>query len=407
LLKKAFGLTLAIVLTGGSDLQTGAAPEPQSTTQSSPQRARSRAAVPHASRGAGLADGTAAPHRTRAHRSRRRYSPWRVNSFADPGALDNPVGEDPVVRQVALEALGNWNGSVVVVDPNNGRVLTIVNQKVALQNAFTPCSTFKPVVALAGLKEGIISPETELRAEARLRPYGHHGRIGLTEALAHSSNVFFSRLGLMLGFRRLAEYAREFGLGQRVGWDIPDENPGRFPAEAPREGGVGMVAYEGLRVDVTLLQMAAIASAIANGGTLYVLQYPRTPEQIAEFQPRVRRRLDDLAPYIPHVKEGMAAAVLYGTGRFAYDPEVDIYGKTGTCSENGVRLGWFVSYEGVQQPKYVVVVLLRGGRPMYGPHAAEIAGRLYRGLRQKELEGSRAAVTPTERQRYIPGIGRP
>lgn len=392
MLKKAVGLAVALVLTGGSDLRSGAAPGPEA--HSSPHHAYSGAAVRHASRGAGLTGKTTAPHRGRAHRPRRHYSPWRVNSFADPGALDNPAGEDPVVRQVALEALGNWNGSVVVVDPNSGRILTIVNQKVALQNAFTPCSTFKPVVALAGLKEGIISPATELRAEARLRPYGRHGRIALTEALAHSSNVFFSRLGLMLGFRRLAEYAYEFGLGQKVGWDIPDESPGRFPAEAPREGGVGMVAYEGLQVDVTLLQMAAIASAIANGGTLYVLQYPRTAEQIAEFQPRVRRRLDDLAPYIPHVKEGMAAAVLYGTGRFAYDPEVDIYGKTGTCSENGVRLGWFVSYEGVEQPKYVVVVLLRGGRPMYGPHAAEIAGRLYHGLRQKELEGARAAVTP-------------
>jgi beta-lactamase class D len=76
--------------------------------------------------------------------------------------------------------------------------------------------------------------------------------------------------------------------------------------------------------------------------------------------------------------------VLYGTGRSAYDPDLSIYGKTGTCSENGARLGWFVSYAGEVQPEYVVVVLLRGGRMMYGPHAAEIAGHFYRGLMLKE-----------------------
>jgi cell division protein FtsI/penicillin-binding protein 2 len=317
-----------------------------------------------------------------------------VSSFADPGAFDNPAGEDPFVRQVVLEALGNWNGSVVVVDPNNGRILSIVNQKVALEAAFTPCSTFKPVVALAALKEGIISPDTELRAESRLRAYGHHGRINLTEALAHSSNVFFLKLGQMLGFPRLSEYALEFGLGQKAGWEIPDEVTGRFPSQPPKEGGVGLVAYEGLQVDVTLLQMAAICSAIANGGTLYELQYPRTPEDVARFEPRVRRRLDNLAPYIPQIKQGMAAAVLYGTGRFAYDPQLDIYGKTGTCSEGGVRLGWFVSYAGQQQAQFVVVVLLRGGRPMYGPHAAEIAGQLYHRLYQREQEAARAHYTP-------------
>jgi beta-lactamase class D len=76
--------------------------------------------------------------------------------------------------------------------------------------------------------------------------------------------------------------------------------------------------------------------------------------------------------------------VLYGTGRSAYDPDLSIYGKTGTCSENGARLGWFVSYASELQSQYVVVVFLRGGRMMYGPHAAEIAGHFYRDLMQKE-----------------------
>jgi cell division protein FtsI/penicillin-binding protein 2 len=101
--------------------------------------------------------------------------------------------------------------------------------------------------------------------------------------------------------------------------------------------------------------------------------------------------LGDLAKFFPGVKQGMAEAVIYGTGRLAYSPDEQIYGKTGTCSEDGARLGWFVSYANEQQPKYVVVVLLRGGRMMFGPHAAEIAGRVYRELRQREQNTTQAS----------------
>lgn len=292
-----------------------------------------------------------------------------------------------MIRQAAIQALGNWNGAVVVVDPNTGRILSIVDQKLALTGAFTPCSTFKPVVALAALKEGIISPQTELRVFGR-------ARMNLTEALAHSNNVFFGKLGQMLGFARVSEYAHEFGLGERAGWDIPDESPGRFPSAPPQEGGVAQLTWLGQDIEITPLQLAAIVSAIANGGTLYYLQYPRTSEELAQFEPKVRRRLDGLDDYFTDVKRGMEAAVLYGTARSAHDPEEQIFGKTGTCSEDGARLGWFGSYSNESRPKYVVVVLLRGGRMMFGPHAAEIAGKLYRDLyeKQKTLQAVRPSV---------------
>jgi len=300
-----------------------------------------------------------------------------LSSYGDPSADDNPAGDDPVVRQAALDALGNLNGSVVVVDPNTGRILSIVNQKLALSSGFTPCSTFKPVVALAALREGIITPNTKLYV-------GNRMRVDLTDALARSNNPFFRKLGEMLGFKRITEYAHEFGLGEKAGLDIPGESAGRYPSAPPQQGGVGFFAYCGTDMEVTPLQMAAVISTIANGGTLYALQYPRSPEEVAAFQPVVRRRLDDLAAYIPQIRDGLAATVLYGTGRSAYDPDLSIYGKTGTCSENGARLGWFVSYAGELQPQDVIVVFLRGGRMMYGPHAAEIAGHIYRDLIQKE-----------------------
>ncbi|MFB3921393.1 MAG: penicillin-binding transpeptidase domain-containing protein [Terriglobia bacterium] len=324
--------------------------------------------------------------RTVRRRARRR-NPWRISSYGDPAAEDNPAGEDPLVREAALEAMGKWNGSVVVVDPNSGRILSIINQPLALSSAFTPCSTFKPVVALAALKEGLITPETKIRV-------GRRTRMDLTEALAHSNNPFFQTLGKQLGFERLFEIAHRFGFGEKAGLNIPGESAGRFPEAAPKDGGVGLMSSHGKAIEVTPLQMAAVISAIANGGTLYHLQYPRTPEEIEQFQPQVRGHLEDLTDYFPHVREGMAAAVLYGTARSAFDPEEQIYGKTGTCSEDGARLGWFASYSSEQQPKYVVVVLLRGGKMMFGPHAAEIAGRFYRTLRLREQPSTQASSPP-------------
>src|SRR6266567_4579588 len=143
-------------------------------------------------------------------RHRWRYNPWQTSSHGDSAAGDDPAGEDPGIRSAALAALGNWNGAVAVVDPNTGRILSLVNQKLATEGAFTPCSTIKPITALAALKEGLITPETMLRGERRLRVFGRRD-INLTTALAHSSNNYFSQVGLMLGFDRLSEYARRFG----------------------------------------------------------------------------------------------------------------------------------------------------------------------------------------------------
>jgi len=374
LLKKIAILAVAAFSLFEANILPGAAEAAPRTRKPSPHTSKSLL------RSSSLPSGVRKSSKTKVTRVRRRRrwrNPWRVSSFGEPTAGDNPAGEDRAVREAAIAALGNWNGSVVVVDPNNGRILSIVNQQLALSSAFTPCSTFKPVVALAALKEGLITPETELRV-------GRRTRMTLTDALAHSNNPFFTKLGRQLGFRRLAEYARAFGFGQKAGWNIPGESPGRFPAKPPHDGSVAFMSSYGKNIQVTALQMAAVICAIANGGSLYRLQYPRTPEELSQFEPRVRRRLESLANYFPQIKEGLAAAVIYGTARSAYDPEEQIYGKTGTCSEDGARLGWFVSYANEQQPKYVVVVLLRGGRLMYGPHAAEIAGRLYRDLRQRD-----------------------
>jgi len=319
----------------------------------------------------GVALSAAPAHRT--YRSR------RTIYYFNPAKYDVAEPDDPEVRELALAALGHERGSVVAVDPSNGRILTIVDQKMAFSAGFEPCSTIKPVIALAGLEEGAITRDTMIKV-------GRRRYMDLTEAMAHSNNKFFEELGSRLGFETVHKYATLVGLGQRVGYDISEEQPGSLPVAPPRYGGVARMSSFGEGIRITPFQLAALVSAFANGGTMYYLQYPRTEEEKQNFQPRVRQQLD-IASLLPDLQEGMLAAVLYGTAKRSYDPYGEQpLGKTGTCNDENVggRLGWFVSYADQAHPKIVIVVLLHGGgRITSGPHASEIAGRIYRGLYQR------------------------
>jgi penicillin-binding protein 2 len=319
-----------------------------------------------------------APPATPAHPAHpvRRTTRHRVVEYADPTKGDISTNDDPVVRQVAVDALGHEKGSVVAVDPTTGRILAVVNQRMAFSAGFEPCSTIKPFVALAGLQEGVITRDTMIQV-------GNRRYMDLTEAMAHSNNKYFEQVGSQLGFDRLIKYHELLGLGQRVGYNIPEEQPGLLPSRPPIFGGTARMSSFGEGIRITPFQLASLVGTLANGGEQYYLQYPRTEEERENFQPRVRQQLD-IAPLLPDLREGMLAAVMYGTARRSYDPdgEQDL-GKTGTCNDEGVggRLGWFASYADQAHPKIVIVVLLHGGsRIISGPHASQIAGRIYRDL---------------------------
>jgi len=306
--------------------------------------------------------------------------PWLEPTFADSALGDVINGEDLIVRRAAVDALGPYNGSVVVADPQTGRLLTIVNQKLALGSGFQPCSTVKIVTAIAGLKEGIIEKNTVMRI-------GRRTTMNLTEALAHSNNPYFARVGTDLGFDRVHAYAKMLGLGERAGLNIEGEFPGVLASEPPKFGGVGMMTSFGEGIQLTALQLASLLSAIANGGTLYHLQYPRTKQQLESFAPKVKRHLA-IQNEIPDVKPGMMAAVDHGTARRAqYDANEPILGKTGTCTDRATptHLGWFGSFNEVGRNKLVVVVLLTGGKPVNGPVAAQVAGSVYRNLSSQQF----------------------
>jgi penicillin-binding protein 2 len=337
------------------------------------QRARRR--MSHLARSRSV---TTASRRTGVHHRRHRYyERFYTSSFAeDITEGDVVTGEDPVVRQAAIDALGNMNGTVVAIEPTSGRVLAMVNQKLALSSGAQPCSTIKVSVALAALSEGLIDKDTPVTL-------GRRSRMNLTNALARSNNAYFEALGRKLGFDKVSYYAHEFGLGELAGYNIDGEHLGIYPEEeiSPKLGGVGKMCSFGEGVSMTPLQLGAMVSAIANGGTLYYMQHPTTPDDIANFQPRIKRHLD-IAPLIPEISDGMAGAVQYGTARSVrYNfSEEQVLGKTGTCSRDGTRYGWFASYANTDVGRIVTVVFLQGGRPTFGPKAAEIAGRMYRNL---------------------------
>jgi cell division protein FtsI/penicillin-binding protein 2 len=263
----------------------------------------------------------------------------------------------------------------------------MVNQRVALRSGFQPCSTVKIPVALAALSEGIIDRATPIRLYGRTR-------MDLTQALAHSNNVYFASLGLKLGYDRFSYYARLFGLGEKAGLNIEGEEPGYFADAPPKGGGMGMMTSFGEGITLTPLELAALLSAVANGGTLYYLQYPRNSEEAEQFLPRVKRYLD-IAQYVPQIKPGLMGAVEFGTARRAvYDPEAPVCGKTGTCTGGTTHLGWFGSFSDFGRNKLVVVVLLTGGPGVSGPTAAGISGNIYRKLQQDGYFVRRPVISP-------------
>ncbi|HEU0139809.1 MAG TPA: penicillin-binding transpeptidase domain-containing protein [Bryobacteraceae bacterium] len=325
-----------------------------------------------------------------ARKRRITYSRWTEPNYADSAAGDILAGEDLVVRQAALAALGLLNGTVVVVDPNTGRILTIVNQKLAFQSGFQPCSTVKVFTALAALSEGLIGRTSPIRVSKRTS-------MNLTEALAVSNNPYFAALGQKLGFERVRYYGRLFGLGETAGLGIAEEEPGILPEMPPANGGVGMMTSFGEGITLTPLELASLLSAIANGGTMYYLQHPRSQAELDYFIPRVKRNLD-IQPFIPEVKPGLLGATEFGTARRAsYSADEPIYGKTGTCTDrrsSGTHLGWFGSFNEVGGKKLVVVVLLTGGSAVSGPVASGVAGAVYRNLSMSQFFARESTPSP-------------
>lgn len=300
---------------------------------------------------------------------------------------DDPSGEDPEIRRIAVEALGNRAGSVVVMDPRSGRVYAVVNQDWALRHGYKPCSTIKLVTGLAGLTERVINPVDTINIADRAY------RLDLTDSLAFSNNGYFQNVGGQVGFDRMVRYARELGLGQPTGINKPNESAGRVPLFKSGYA-VNHMSSHGDDFEVTPIQLATMVSAMANGGNLLAPHVPRSQSEALSFSPIVRRRIDIPADSVQRMTPGMIGAVNYGTAKLAFDPAQTVAGKTGSCIGQGSWLGLFASYAPVSDPRLAVVVVTRGSGER-GKYAAAVAGRIYRALDSRFGADGRMPIAQT------------
>jgi len=325
------------------------------------------------------------------------------------------------LQAVAELAMEGKRGAVVALDPRTGEVLAIVSRPTfdpnkfavrirsadfkemltdpgkpflnrAIQAQLAPGSTFKPVMALAGLESGVIDDRTIFHCPGGASFYGHyykchsvHGAVALHSGIVHSCDVYFYNVGNRLGIDRIAFYAEQAGYGRKTGIDLPGEADGLVPSSAWKirnyrqkwfAGETISVAIGQGALTVTPLQLASAIGGIAVGGVwhrphlLLADTKTETPHEWALSPDNVKQVIDGMYGV---VNEGG------GTGGRARLPGIDVCGKTGTAqlASNVFLKGhamkdnaWFVGFAPRANPEIVVSALFEGGE--HGPNAAPI-----------------------------------
>ncbi|MEQ1645004.1 MAG: penicillin-binding transpeptidase domain-containing protein, partial [Pyrinomonadaceae bacterium] len=262
---------------------------------------------------------------------------------------DITEGEDLNIRTAAVNALGDRAGSVVVMEAQTGKVLTVVNQDWALKSGVKPCSTIKLVTGVAGLNEKAID-----KTDGTLTTSTN--RLGLDVALARSDNGYFQRAGSAMGNTKVIEYAKQLGLGEPTGFATEGEYAGKLPYTNNN----ARIYSHGDDFEVTTMQLAVMVSAITNGGHRVLPRVPRNEIEKTKFQPFYKANVDVPRESVRRVIPGMMGAAEYGTARRGMDQSLGVAGKTGSCISKGTWVGLFASVAPIEQPKYSVVVITRG-----------------------------------------------
>lgn len=296
-------------------------------------------------------------------------------------ANDKTEGEDLEIRRAAINALGNKAGTVVVMEAQTGKILTIVNQDWAIREAYRPCSTIKLVTGVAGINEHVINSSGGV---------GNY-RLNLDDALAFSDNAYFQRVGVNMGNDTVISYARTLGLGDRTGINAENEATGKLPYNNRS----ALIYSHGDDFAVSPLQLAVMASAITNGGRIVVPQIPRSRQEQTNFRGYLRHQISVPPSSLTGVIPGMIGAAQYGTARRGVSQSLGIAGKTGSCKDKGSWLGLFTSVAPIQNPKYAVAVITRGNAER-GSKAAAVAGMVYNALaeRMRTRENKNLALIP-------------
>lgn len=308
---------------------------------------------------------------------------------ADSEAWKSDDSLDVRLQQAATSALGERGGTVIIMDPQTGRIRVLVNPKIALEDAFRPGSTIKPFTTLAALRTGILDDDSqslcrEKYSHAEFHTTCSHPRelppLNPTEAIAYSCNYYFGKVGERMTEPAFESTLREFGFGRRSGINRNSESTGRLVRSAfsPEN-----VMGEGDYLETTPIQLINAYTALVNGGHLFA---PHV-DQSKNFVSRLQSELHIDAEHRALILKGMRGAIRYGTAESASLYSLPIYtiGKTGTATEpDAFRMhGWFIGFasplkaEGADQtqalvetPALAVLVFLSKG---HGSDAAEVA----------------------------------
>lgn len=351
---------------------------------------------------------------------------------------------DSRLQAVAQSLLGERAGSIVVMDPRSFEILALASSPTyslddfvgsisrerwqslmndpfhpllhrAVGGKYAPGSTYKIVVALAALSEGVITPEETINCTGsyqlgtstfRCHSRMGHGPMNLKQSLKHSCDVYYYEVGRRMGTNRIAQVAREFfGLGRKMGLELPSESPGTIPdsdwlmsryKKQWLPGDTMSVSIGQGYIETTPLEVAQYTAVLANGGKLY---RPHLVKDIVDvegnvvksFEPELISEIKVNPAYIKAVKNGLEAVVNEpgGTGRRAALPDITVAGKTGTSQVVSLKRfqshekvpykdrdhAWFSGYAPAENPEVVVAVLLEhsGGG---GANAAPVARQI-------------------------------
>ncbi|MGE5817084.1 MAG: penicillin-binding protein 2 [Deltaproteobacteria bacterium] len=357
---------------------------------------------------------------------------------------------DRELQQTAFEALQGREGTIVAIDVNTGAILAMVSTPAfdpnvfargikgdewralikdqqrplsnrATQGQYPPGSTFKIIMSIAGLEEGVIDPTARI-SDPGFYAFGNrafrdwkkegHGSVDLHRAIVESCDVYFYQLGPRLGIDRISKWAHAFGLGEKSGIALDDERSGTIPdTEWKRKrfrqpwypGETVSVAIGQGYVTVTPLQLVNMMATLANGGTLYRPRIVNKVESVTtgvvrEYGPEIIRKIELKPSTLERVRNALADVVATpaGTGGAARSNVVQIAGKTGTAQVVEMKGGyvkseqltylnrdhaWFVSYAPVENPQIAVVVMIE-----HGGHGASAAAPLAKKVIEKYIE---------------------
>ncbi len=265
-------------------------------------------------------------------------------------ALADETKLDQRLQQAATAALGDRRGTIVIMDPQTGRLRAVVNSELAFQQSFPPGSTIKPFTALAALRAGLIDDQQRTLCHEKFFHGEFHTTcshpldlppLNPTEAIAYSCNYYFGKLGERLPETKFRATLNDFGFARKTGVNIANESPGKtVRAEWQPQFAMG----EGEYLQVTPLQLINAYATLVNGGRDFVPHLAGA----SNVAPEVQRSVAISDEQRELIVNGMRGAVRYGTAETAnlYSLPLYIFGKTGTATEiHGYRThGWFVGF---------------------------------------------------------------